>query len=86
MRMCFRLRRLRSWTRFASNWTTRQANSQIAIVTVQTMNGDDAADYANQLEDKWKMGKKGRTRACWCCWPWATTSTASMWATALKEF
>jgi uncharacterized protein len=36
-----------------------QANSQIAIVTVQTMNGDDAADYANQLEDKWKMGKKG---------------------------
>ncbi len=36
-----------------------QANSQMAIVTVQTMNGDDAADYANQLEDKWKMGKKG---------------------------
>jgi uncharacterized protein len=35
------------------------ANSQIAIVTVQTMNGDDAADYANQLEDKWKIGKKG---------------------------
>jgi uncharacterized protein len=35
------------------------ANSQIAIVTVQTMNGDDAADYALQLEDKWKMGKKG---------------------------
>jgi len=36
-----------------------QANSQIAIVTVQTMNGDDSADYANQLEDKWKIGKKG---------------------------
>jgi uncharacterized protein len=36
-----------------------QANSQIAVVTVQTMNGADAADYANQLEDKWKMGKKG---------------------------
>ena len=35
------------------------ANSQIAIVTVQTMNGDDSADYANQLEDKWKIGKKG---------------------------
>jgi len=35
------------------------ANSQIAIVTVQTMNGDDAADYALKLEDKWKMGKKG---------------------------
>jgi uncharacterized protein len=36
-----------------------QANSQVAIVTVQTMNGDDAADYANRLEDKWKIGKKG---------------------------
>jgi uncharacterized protein len=35
------------------------ANSQIAVVTVQTMNGDDAADYANQLEDKWKIGRKG---------------------------
>jgi len=36
-----------------------KANSQIAVVTVQSLNGDDAADYANQLEDKWKMGKKG---------------------------
>ena len=26
---------------------------------MHTLNGDDAADYANQLEDKWKMGKKG---------------------------
>jgi uncharacterized protein len=36
-----------------------QANAQLAIVTVQTMDGDDAADYANQLESKWKIGKKG---------------------------
>ena len=36
-----------------------QANAQIAVVTVQNLNGDDAADYANQLEDKWKIGKKG---------------------------
>jgi len=35
------------------------ANSQIAIVTIRNLNGDDAADYANRLEDKWKMGKKG---------------------------
>jgi uncharacterized protein len=35
------------------------ANSQMAIVTVQSLDGDDAADYANKLEDKWKMGKKG---------------------------
>lgn len=35
------------------------ANSQIAVVTVQSLDGDDAADYANELEDKWKIGKKG---------------------------
>jgi uncharacterized protein len=39
-----------------------QANSQLAIVTIQNLDGDDAADYANQLEDKWKMGKKGTDR------------------------
>ena len=27
------------------------ANAQIAVVTVQSLDGDDAADYANQLED-----------------------------------
>jgi uncharacterized protein len=36
-----------------------QANAQIAVVTVQDLNGEDAADYANELEDKWKVGKKG---------------------------
>jgi uncharacterized protein len=35
------------------------ANSQIAVVTIHNLNGDDAASYANQLEDKWQMGKKG---------------------------
>ena len=39
-----------------------KANAQIAIVTVHSLNGDDAADYANQLEDKWKMGRKGSDR------------------------
>jgi uncharacterized protein len=39
-----------------------QANAQLAIVTVPTMDGDDAADYANRLEDKWKMGNKGLNR------------------------
>jgi uncharacterized protein len=34
-----------------------QANSQIAVVTVHDLNGDDQADYATQLEDHWKMGK-----------------------------
>ena len=39
-----------------------QANAQIAVVTVHDLNGDDAADYANQLEDHWKMGNKGLNR------------------------
>jgi len=39
-----------------------QANAQIAVVTVHTLDGADAADYANQLEDKWKMGRKGSDR------------------------
>ena len=38
------------------------ANAQIAVVTIHTLDGDDAADYANQLEDKWKMGRKGTDR------------------------
>ncbi|HEX8813660.1 MAG TPA: TPM domain-containing protein [Terracidiphilus sp.] len=35
------------------------AAAQIAVVTVKTFDGEDPADWANQLEDKWKMGKKG---------------------------
>jgi uncharacterized protein len=38
------------------------ANSQVAVVTVRNLDGDDAADYANNLEDKYKMGKKGSDR------------------------
>ena len=38
------------------------ANAQIAVVTVHDLDGDDAADYADQLESKWKMGKKGSDR------------------------
>jgi uncharacterized protein len=39
-----------------------KANAQLAIVTVHNLDGDDAADWANQLEDQWKMGKKGSDR------------------------
>ena len=35
-----------------------QANAKIAVVTVHSLDGDDAADYANQLEKHWKMGDK----------------------------
>lgn len=36
-----------------------QANSQIAVVTVKSFDGEDPSDWANALEDKWKIGKKG---------------------------
>ncbi len=40
-----------------------ETNAQIAVVTVKTLDGEDATDWANQLENKWQMGKKGRTAA-----------------------
>jgi len=39
-----------------------QANAQVAVVTVRTLDGVDAAEFANALEDKWKMGRKGSDR------------------------
>jgi uncharacterized protein len=39
-----------------------QANAQIAVVTVRTLDGEDAAEYSDQLETKWKMGRKGSDR------------------------
>lgn len=38
------------------------ANAQVAVVTVHDLNGDTADDYANELEDHWKMGNKGQNR------------------------
>jgi len=38
------------------------ANTQVAVVTVQSLEGDDPDDYADELEGKWKMGRKGSDR------------------------
>jgi uncharacterized protein len=38
------------------------AKAQVAVVTVHDLNGDSADDYANELEDHWKMGNKGQNR------------------------
>src|SRR5271157_3588670 len=35
------------------------ANAQVAVVTIRTLDGADPAQFANALEDKWKMGRKG---------------------------
>ena len=39
-----------------------QANAQVAVVTVRTLDGEDSADWANELENKWHIGKKGSDR------------------------
>jgi uncharacterized protein len=39
-----------------------QANAQLAVVIVHDLDGDDPADWANQLEDSWKIGPKGSDR------------------------
>jgi uncharacterized protein len=48
--------------RICSELDHSKADSQIAVVTVRNLDGEDAADWANQLEDKWHMGKKGSDR------------------------
>src|ERR1035437_3714527 len=37
-------------------------NTKMAVVTIRSLDGVDSAEYANALEDKWKMGKKGVER------------------------
>jgi uncharacterized protein len=48
--------------RICSELDHSQANAQVAVVTVRNLDGQDAADWANELEDKWHMGKKGSDR------------------------
>ena len=38
------------------------ANAQVAIVTVNSLDGADPSEWANDLETKWKMGRKGSDR------------------------
>ena len=35
-------------------------STQIAVITVNTLNGYDAADYADRLAEKWGVGRKGK--------------------------
>ena len=37
----------------------QKAHAQIAVVTIHSLDGDAVADYANRLEEKWKVGAKG---------------------------
>jgi uncharacterized protein len=46
----------------ASQLDHSQTNAQLAVVTVRNLDGEDASDWANALENKWHMGKKGSDR------------------------
>ena len=39
-----------------------QANAQVAVVTIDTLNGADIADFAKQLFNKWGIGPKASNR------------------------
>jgi len=45
-----------------ANLSHSKANAQIEVVTIKSLDGDDAADFANRLEERWKIGKKGADR------------------------
>ncbi|HEX3986973.1 MAG TPA: TPM domain-containing protein [Acidobacteriaceae bacterium] len=40
----------------------REAHAQIAVVTINTLNGESIQQYAVELEDAWKVGQKGSDR------------------------
>ncbi len=40
----------------------RQAHAQIAVVTVKSLDGEPIENFTTDLEDKWKVGRKGTDR------------------------
>ena len=40
----------------------QKANAQIAVVTIHSLEGDTAQDFANRLFQKWGVGPKGKDR------------------------
>src|SRR6185369_2337711 len=39
-----------------------QANAQVAIVTINSLDGEDIVDYSVKLYQQWGIGKKGSDR------------------------
>jgi uncharacterized protein len=39
-----------------------QAHAQVAVVTIHSLGGNTAAEFANKLEEKWKVGPKSTDR------------------------
>jgi uncharacterized protein len=40
----------------------QKADAQLAVVTIHTLEGDTAQDFANRLFEKWAVGPKGKDR------------------------
>jgi uncharacterized protein len=40
----------------------KQAHAQVAVVTIHSLGGNTAAEFANKLEEKWKVGPKATDR------------------------
>ena len=38
------------------------ANAQVAVLTIHSLDGEDPSDWANKVEDLWRIGKKGSDR------------------------
>src|SRR5277367_1008538 len=59
---------------------------QMAIVTIDTLDGLPVEDVANSLYRKWGIGKKGRTKAFFFWSRSRTVAIAWKWATAWSRF
>ncbi len=40
----------------------QKADAQLAVVTIHTLEGDTASNFANRLFEKWRVGPKGKDR------------------------
>jgi len=48
--------------RICSQLDHSKADTQVAVVTIRTLNGADIADYTRKLANMWGVGKKGSNR------------------------
>jgi hypothetical protein len=53
---------VRRLDRICSQLDHTQANAQVAVVTIPTIDGAEVADYAKELGNKWGIGRKGSDR------------------------
>ncbi len=47
----------------------RETGAQIVIVTMETLDGADIADFTYDLFAEWGLGRRRRTTVFYWCWP-----------------